>query len=293
MTGTSSGQALESARASLEAGRFEQARGAALGGLAERPDDPALLQIAGRAGLELGLDDAPGYLERAAAAAPGDPALWRELGVDFAFLGRVEDARRAFHRALELRPDDPGALLDVGLASLAAGRTGDAVAYLKQAVRLDPESDAALRGLLEIHRREGRLGEALTAALRVEERSPADPIAPLDVAELCLGLGRFDEAAAAFTRLRAVDEEPEHEVYAYHGLIEVEILRGRMRRALDLTVDATKVDRLGRTTDVLAFVVAQVFGDRDRPSLPHAEVEALLASSRTEHRRLHAESVVV
>ena len=125
------------------------------------------------------------------------------------------------------------------------------------------------------------------AALRVEERSPADPIASLDVAELCLALGRFDEAAAAFTRLRSIDDEPEHEVYAYHGLIEVEILRGRMRRALDLTVDATKVDRLGRTTDVLAFVVAQVFGERDRPSLPRPEVEALLASSRTEHRRLH------
>jgi Flp pilus assembly protein TadD len=292
VTETSSDQ-LESARASLHAGRFEQAREAALDALAEQPDDPALLQIAGRASLELGLDDARGYLDRAVAAEPGDAALWRELGADFAFLGRIEDARKAFHRAVELVPEDPGALLDVGLASLAAGRTGDAVAYLKQAARLDPESDAALRGLLEIHRRDGRLGEALTAALRIEERSAADPIAALDVAELCLALERFDEAAAAFTRLRAVDEEPEHEVYAYHGLIEVEILRGRMRRALDLTVDATKVDRLGRTTDVLAFVVAQVFGDRDRPSLPRAEVEALLASSRTEHRRLHAESVVV
>ena len=293
MTETSSDNALESARASLGAGEFERAREAALAGLNERPDDAALLQLAGRASLELGLDDAQGYLERAAAAEPGDPALWRDLGADFAFLGRLEDARQAFRRAVELLPDDSGALLDAGLASLAAGRTGDAVAYLKQAAQLDPDSDAALRGLLEIHRREGRLGEALTAALRVEERSPADPIASLDVAELCLALGRYDEAAAAFTRLRAADEEPEHEVYAYHGLIEVEILRGHMRRALDLTVDATKVDRLGRTTDVLAFVVAQVFGERDRPSLPRTEVEALLASSRTEHRRLHAESVVV
>jgi tetratricopeptide (TPR) repeat protein len=293
VTETSSDNALESARASLGAGEFERAREAALTGLNDRPDDPALLQLAGRASLELGLDDAAGYLERAAATDSGDPALWRDLGADFAFLGRLENARQAFRRAVELLPDDAGALLDAGLASLAAGRTGDAVAYLKQAAQLDPDSDAALRGLLEIHRREGRLGEALTAALRVEERSPADPIASLDVAELCLALGRYDEAAAAFTRLRAADEEPEHDVYAYHGLIEVEILRGHMRRALDLTVDATKVDRLGRTTDVLAFVVAQVFGERDRPSLPRPEVEALLASSRTEHRRLHAESVVV
>jgi tetratricopeptide (TPR) repeat protein len=292
VTETSSEHALESARARLGAGEFERAREAALAGLSANPDDPALLQIAGRASLELGLDDAPGYLDRASAAGSSDPATWRELGADFASLGRLEDAREAFRRAVELLPDDPGALLGAGLASLATGRTGDAVAYLKQAAQLDPESEAALRGLLEIHRRDGRLGEALTAALRVEERSPADPVAPLDVAEICLALGRFDEASAAFTRLRSIDEEPEHEVYAYHGLIEVEILRGHMRRALDLTVDATKVDRLGRTTDVLAFVVAQVFGERDRPGPDRPEVEALLASSRAEHRRLHAEAVV-
>lgn len=293
MTETSSDHALESARASLGAGEFERAREAALAGLAERPDDPALLQAAGRASVELGLDDAQGYLERAAAAAPSDPGIWRDLGADFAFLGRLEDARQAFRQAVELLPNDSRSLLDAGLASLATGRTGDAVAYLKQAAQLDPESDTALHGLLEVHRREGRLGEALTAALRVEERSPANPVACLDVAELCLALGRYDEASAAFTRLRGNDDEPEHEVYAYHGLIEVEILRGHMRRALDLTVDATKVDRLGRTTDVLAFVVAQVFGERDRPGPERPEVEALLASSRIEHRRLHAESVVV
>ena len=44
--------------------------------------------------------------------------------------------------------------------------------------------------------------------------------------------------------------------------------RERWRRALDLAVDATRVDRLGRTTDVLAFVVAQVFGAADRPAPP-------------------------
>jgi tetratricopeptide (TPR) repeat protein len=292
VTQTAPDPALEAARASLGAGDFEHARELALTGLEERPDDPALLQVAARASIELGLPEAPDYLARATAAEP-DAATCRELGADFAFLGRLEDARQAFRRAVELAPDDPGAVLDAGLASLATGRTGDAVAYLKQAARLEPESDAALRGLMEIHRREGRFGEALTAALRVEERAADDPIASLDVAELCLTLGRFDEAAAAFGRLKTADDEPEHEVYAYHGLIEVEIQRGHMRRALDLTVDATKVDRLGRTTDVLAFVVAQVFGDRDRPSPERSEVEALLAASRVEHRRLHAESVVV
>ena len=53
--------------------------------------------------------------------------------------------------------------------------------------------------------------------------------------------------------------------------------RERWRRALDLAVEATRVDRLGRTTDVLAFVVAQVFGEPDRPAPPREEVERALA----------------
>lgn len=292
MTGTSNDQLAESAVASLEAGDFERARESALLGLAERPDDPVLLRVAGRASAELGLDDAVGYLEAAAAADPGNVQTWRDLGDALAGLGRIDPAREAFRRAVELAPDNPQALLDVGLASLGAGRTGDAVAYLKQATQLDPTSVSAYRGLLEIHRRDGKLGEALTAAMRVEERLPDDPLATLDVAELCLGLGRGDQSAAAFQRLRANDEDPEHEVYAYHGLIEVEIQRGHLRRALDLAVDATKIDRLGRTTDVLAFVVGQVFGEQDRPGPSREEIDAVLGASRTEHRRLHAEALV-
>ena len=228
MTGTSNDQLVESAVASLEAGDFERARESSLLGLAERPDDPVLLHVAGRASAELGLDDAVGYLEAAAAADPSNVRTWRDLGDALAGLGRIDPAREAFRRAVELAPDDPQALLDVGLASLGAGRTGDAVAYLKQATQLDPTSVNAYRGLLEIHRRDGKLGEALTVAMRVEERLPDDPIATLDVAELCLALGRGDQSAAAFQRLRALDDDPEHEVYAYHGLIEVEIQRGHL-----------------------------------------------------------------
>jgi hypothetical protein len=76
-------------------------------------------------------------------------------------------------------------------------------------------------------------------------------------------------------------------------MIEAELRRERWRSALDLAVDATRVDRLGRTTDVLAFVVAEVFGaSDDRPAPGRAEVEQALASSRAEHRRLHQEAVV-
>jgi tetratricopeptide (TPR) repeat protein len=202
--------------------------------------------------------------------------------------GDLERAREGFRRALELRPDDVSALVDLGHLELAAGRKDDAVGYFEQALGRDPANAEALLALTDIRRRESRFDDALTAALGVAEARPDDLVAALDAADLALELGRLDEAETIFRRVRAADDEPEHEVYAYHGLIEIELRRERWRRALDLAVDATRVDRLGRTTDVLAFAVTQVFGQSDRPAPTRDEVERVLALSRAEHRRLHA-----
>jgi tetratricopeptide (TPR) repeat protein len=202
--------------------------------------------------------------------------------------GEVDGARDAFRRAIELRPDDASALVDLGHLELAAGRKDEAVGYFEQALEHEPANTSALLALTEVRRRESRFDDALTAALRVAESRPDDVATALDAADLALELGRLDEAEAIYRRVRTADDEPEHEVYAYHGLIEIELRRERWRRALDLAVDATRVDRLGATTDVLAFVVTQVFGATDRPAPTRDDVERLLALSRTEHRRLHA-----
>ena len=63
----------------------------------------------------------------------------------------------------------------------------------------------------------GQPEEALAAATRIAEAAPDDTMAMLDVAELSLELGRHDEALAAFERMRAIDDLPDHEVYALHG----------------------------------------------------------------------------
>ena len=52
----------------------------------------------------------------------------------------------------------------------------------------------------------------------------------LDVAELSLETGQLDEALEAFERIREMVDLPDHEVYALHGMIQVE-LRARQRRA--------------------------------------------------------------
>lgn len=283
---------VDQARACYEAGEFARCRELALEALGSRPDDAELLRLAGLSSLELDFDDALDYLRKAVEIAPGDAAAWRDLGEGLAFQGRPDEAADAFRKVVELRRDDSATLIDLGHSALAAGRTDEAISSLSQAAEQEPGNAAALRALADIHRRAGRVEEALEAARRLAELDPDDVLAALDVAELSLEVGRLDEASAEFRRLRSVDDDPEHEVYAYHGMIDAEIRRERWRGALDLAVDATRVDRLGRTTDLLAFVVAEVFGGSDRPSPSRAEVDAALALSRAEHRRLHAEAVV-
>lgn len=206
--------------------------------------------------------------------------------------GDLERAREAFRRALEQRPDDLDALVDLGYLSLAAGDLDEAVEQFERALERDEGNAGALRALGDVYRRQGNLDRAFAAASSLAAARPDDALAAIEVADLALELGRLDDAEAAFRRLRESDDDPEHDVpYAHHGLIEVEIRRERWRPALDLAVDATRLDRLGRTTDVLAFAVAKVFGEGDRPAPDRADVDRALAASRAEHRRLHGEDL--
>jgi tetratricopeptide (TPR) repeat protein len=272
---------------------LEQAHEAALQSLARDPDDVEALRAAGRTALELGAPDALDHLRRAVELAPDDGAAWYDLGAGLADYGQLPDAVEAFGTAVQLRPDDLTALIDLAHTTYAIGRVDDAIALLEQAVERDPGNAAALRSLVEMHRDADRNEGALTAAKQLSSLDPRDALAALDVAELNLALGRSDDAIAAFNRLRAIDTEPEHEVYAYHGMIEAEVRRDGWRRALDFAVDATRVDRYGLTTDLLAFAVAQVFGPGDRPVPARADVDEGLAASRGEHRRLHEDALVV
>ncbi len=283
---------IEKARALYERGDFERCRELALDALADSPDDARLLQLAGNASVELGRTDAADYLERAVSVAPDDLELWQDLADALLEADRHSEATTALRRTVTLRPDDAGGLIDLAHAAYAAGRPEEAVEPLNEALERDPANPAALRALVEVHRRTGRTEDALAAARQLAERSPDDVLAQIDIAELSLALDRIDDAVSAYARLREIHDDPEHEIYSYHGMIQAEIRRDRWRRALELAIDATRVDRLGRTTDVLAYVVAQVFGVAARPAPPRSQIDAALVASQAEHRRTHEESLV-
>jgi tetratricopeptide (TPR) repeat protein len=278
----------EQALALYSSGDFEGSYAAALELLEANPQDPNLLRLAGKAGVELGREDAVGRLEQAAAADAENPDAWRDLADGLLSEGRIDEAAKAIEQAVELRPDDVASLVDLAHIVHLSGQTADAIRHLEHVLELDFNNLAALRGLVGMYREAGRPEDALAAGRKVISYRPGDVATAIEVADLTLELNRLEDALEAFRWLRDVDDEPDHEVYAVHGMIEAEMRRERWRPALDLAVDATRVDRFGRTTDILAFVVTQVFGAGDRPAPSRRDVDDALAASRDEHRRLHS-----
>jgi tetratricopeptide (TPR) repeat protein len=286
------GDAAPQAQAYYTAGNFRQCHQVALQGLMERPDDVSLLRLAGGAALELDLDDAVTYLQRAAQLSPDDADAWRSLGIALANEGRTQEAVAAFQRAVDLNPDSHDALSDLGHALYIIGQEQEAIALLVRAAEREPGNISTLRGLTEMYLETDRLPLALVTARKIVHWQPDDVLATLDIADLSLTLGNLDDAVDAYRRLRQIDTEPLHEVYACHGTIQAEMQREQWRRALDLAVDATRVARDDLTTQLLAFIIVQVFGASGHPTLTRAELDAALIAEHAEHRGLHSQALV-
>jgi tetratricopeptide (TPR) repeat protein len=168
----------------------------------------------------------------------------------------------------------------------------EALGALQRAIELRPNDLATLRSLMEINRTTGRLEPALSAANRLADADPDDAGAQLDVADLDIALGRFDDAAAAFERARQLDDEPDHDIYALHGMLLVELRRQDWQRAHEIAEEALRVDPSRRTESIFGFFAAQSAAPRpDHPG--QAEVDQVLTASLAEHRRLHSEEFAV
>jgi tetratricopeptide (TPR) repeat protein len=292
--------ALQLAKERFEAGDYPGSRQAALEALGGKPDNVEALRLAGRAGVELGLQDAVGELRRLTELAPDDAGAWRDLGDALASEGRTDEAHAAFEKALELDPEDASVLAQVGHTAAVLGRSEDAISHLSSAARREPQGSSAAISLVEMYKALGRDEEALEAARQVAEADPGDVLASLEVAELSLKLGQLDEAQAAFDRLRQAEDVPEHEVYALHGLAQVAMRSGDADRALALARDALAIDERGLSADLLLHLEVESGGGGDalegRPSavisrIPPTrdEIEAALLAEFGEHRRAHLE----
>ena len=281
------------AEAALAAGQLMKARSLAVEGLVEDPDDPRLLRVAGKASLELELDDAARHLRALVKVAPKDGSAWRDLAFASMDEGDLPGSADAFAKVLELDGDDAAVLVHLAHARHAMGQTGDAVGLLRRAVDLAPERTDVLRSLVAMARASGDQETALDGARKLADADTKDVLAALDVAELLLSAGEYKAAATAFYRLRSADTDEGHEVFACHGQAEALARSENWRQALDVAIDATRVDRHQLTTDLLAFIASKLFGEADREARPWDEIETALAAERAEHRRMHEEAAAL
>jgi Flp pilus assembly protein TadD len=281
--------ARQRARRSFDTGQYDDAFQAACDGLASAPDDPELLVLAGRAGVEIGADQAAGYLRRATELSPEDAQSWHHLGEALATEGRTAEAGEAYRRAVELDPDDQVALTHLGHTAVASGRKDEGVDYLARAADIGPGASTAAISLIDMYRVAGQFDEALAQAHKVARAAPDDALAWLDVAELSVLTGHDDDARDAFERLRDLDDVPGHEAYPLHGLLQLEIRRERWESARELAEQITAVDPVGLSADLAAFLNEQTGRGGDRPTPSRAEVDAALSASLGSYRWMLAD----
>jgi tetratricopeptide (TPR) repeat protein len=250
--------ALEQARSHFDAGNFGKAREAAMEALPGQPEDVELLRLAGRAGVEVGSEDAVEQLKKVTELQPDSAEAWRDLADALAAEGRTEEANDAFRRVLELEPEDEVAATALGHTAFQAGNREDAVSMLEQVAGRAAGASTAAISLIDMYRSLGHPDEALAAARRVADADPEDALAALDVAELSLETGKPEGAVEAFRRLREIVELPDDEVGALQGMIKAELAREQKERALELARQAGAIDSVGRTAGLLAHLEADL-----------------------------------
>ncbi len=292
--------AAEEAQAKFDSGDYAGAREAALAALGDAGGDVALLRIAGRAGVEVGAEDAAELLRKVTELDPSSVEAWNELGDALAADGLNEQAAEAFSKAVEIEPDNEVALTQLGSAEFAVGRSEEALEHLIKAADHTSGHSTAAINLVEMYRALKQPEKALETAVDVASRSPEDVVAQLDVAELALEVGRLDEAQGAFERAREIDDVPEHEVYALQGLALVAMRRGDTRQALLLAQEALAIDERGLSADLALHLDVATGGSGDvlagrastivmRVPPMQDEVEAALLTALREHRSAHAD----
>lgn len=226
-------------------------------------------------------------LRQALSRAPGDASLIRSLGEALSANGQLQEAAAALEDGARRSPEDSELLVDLGFARAAMGDSAGALEALDRAVAANPHDLMARRALAGIYEAAGRPESAASAYAALEEQlGPADLIT---LARLYLRLGQFREAERAFRRLARV--APDDRLVAEHGMIWCNLKRGNWRGAFDVALGATRLDRLGLTTSLLAYAKDRLFGQvADSASRESELEERVLDEMRQQYEAYGAEA---
>lgn len=185
--GDTSAAALARAEHLRAVGRLDDAEWAARAGLAEHPDDPALLRALAVVLLGAGgsrHDEGLAAAEAACALEPDREHPHRLRALHLSMLDRHDEAVEAGYRAVQISPDDPFAATGYARVLQRAGRLADAQQVARRVVELAPHAAASHFLLADVSSDLGDQRTARTAYLETLRLDPAHAGARHDMAVL-------------------------------------------------------------------------------------------------------------
>lgn len=142
-------------------------------------------------------DEALAAYTRSMRLYPGNPEIWRRLGLTQIYLKQFDKAEHALRVALRLKPTDAEAQRALTQVQLQRGNQTDAADMLGARVAAEPNSAAAWELLGHAEFQRNRLGEAEAAWRRALELEPTLAGAWASLGALQAKLGRAEDAEAS------------------------------------------------------------------------------------------------
>jgi len=233
-------QALDLARAHLEAGRPDQTEELCRRVLADQPAHSRAWHLLGRAALSRGQYQAGAdMIRKAIAGAPPTAIFYNSLGTALSLQGHHDEALEAYRSALQINPDFAEAHCNTGNIFLAQKKFAQAISAYRAALELRPDYAEAHNNLGVALKDDGRLKEAAAQYQKILELKP-------DYAEAWNNLGNvlvaMEQYAAAVTAYRKAGELKPDYAQAHNNLGIAHYSLGELDAAADASLAALHLE---------------------------------------------------
>lgn len=219
-------EAIQSAVAHHNAGRFPEAEALYRQVLTTDPNQPDALHLLGVLAFQCNhLEPAQELISRAIAIYPTDPNFHYNLGHVLAMAGKRPEAVESYSRAIALRPDHSEAYNNMGVVLNELGRYADAITTYQKALELNPTSADTYCNLSNAYRESNQIEQALAAAQKAYELQPEMAAGHNNLGAALLRNGRFEEAMKSYRR--AIELEPNFAM-AHYNLAMALLMNGRL-----------------------------------------------------------------
>ena len=261
------------------------------GALADSAKDARYAALQGRIAAVTGnFTEAENHFRTAMRLSPREKGFARQFVEFLQTAGRLNEAVALLEDLTRKDPPEADLLIDLGYVRLASGDRIGARKAVERAAALQRDNKAIQYSLAQMY---AAIGQPAQAAKVLSEKfgDQASPRVLNELAGLLLHLERYDEAELTFRALGKRDSTAE--LMVDHGIIWSRIRRSDWRGALDVALNATRLDRHGVTTQFLTYAKDRLF--RQPPNAPEREVELLqhLRDEMREYAELHASEAIV